>query len=250
MKSSEIIVYIVAVAAVLTFGIIGTYVIGQHHGFNVPINNLLDAAYFTIVTMSTVGYGDIYPVSETAKIFVIMLIIVGIGVFFGVIVSLSGEFMSDRIQILSGRVSRFEKRLLNRHVILIGSDVTNLYLAEKLAEKAERFIIVTSEQINADHLKRLGYTAYVADVTSNVEMQEFAPDKAKAIVIDVKDSSKAIYALLVAKELAKNAKIVVVAPTKDAEHHLRNIASGKATIVNPADIAASNISKSIFKWSS
>ena len=78
-------------------------------------------------------------------------------------------------------------------------------------------------------------------------MNEFEPKKAKAIVIDVKDSSRAIYALLVAKELAGPAKIVVVAPTRDAEHHLRNIAGGKAVIVNPADIAASTISNSIFK---
>ena len=50
-----------------------------------------------------------------------------------------------------------------------------------------------------------------------------------------------------AKELAAHAKIVVVSPTKDAEHHLRNIASGKAIIVNPSDIAATTITNSIFK---
>ncbi len=247
MRLTEIIIYVSAIMLVLIFGIAGTYILGQHGGFNVKISNLLDAAYFTIVTMSTVGYGDIYPVSESAKLFVMALIVVGIGIFFGVIIALSGEFMNDRIEVLTGGVNRFEKRMLNKHVILIGSDVTNLYLAEKLADKEERFIIITSEQANAEHLKRLGYKAYVADCTSEVEMNEFAPKKAKAIVIDVKDSSRAIYALLVAKEVAGSTKIVVVAPSKDSEHHLRNIASGKAVIVNPADIAASTISNSIFK---
>lgn len=247
MKLTEIVIYATVIILVLAFGIAGTYIIGQHGGFNVKINTLLDAAYFTIVTMSTVGYGDIYPVSATAKLFVMMLIIVGIGIFFGVIIAISGEFMNDRIAMFTGRVNRFEKRMLNKHVILIGSDTTNMYLAEKLAEKGERFIVITNEPEKADHLKRLGYTTYVADSTSDVEMNEFEPKKAKAIVIDVKDSSRAIYALLVAKELAGPAKIVVVAPTRDAEHHLRNIAGGKAVIVNPADIAASTISNSIFK---
>jgi len=247
MRITEVITYSAAVMAVLAFGIIGTYLIGQSGGFNVKINSLLDAVYFTVVTVSTIGYGDIYPVSATAKIFVIILIIFGIGVFFSTIVAVSGEFMNDRIEIFTGRVNRFEKRLLNKHVILIGSDVTNLYLAEKLAEKGERFIIITSDPTNADHLKRLGYRAYIADATSDDEMEEFELKKAKAIVIDVKDSSRAIYALLVAKDLASSVKIVVVAPTKDAEHHLRNIAAGKAVIINPADIAASTISDSIFK---
>jgi Trk K+ transport system NAD-binding subunit len=80
-------------------------------------------------------------------------------------------------------------------------------------------------------------------------MKEFEPKKAKAIVIDIKDSSRAIYALLVAKELAGtgSTKIVVVAATQEGEHHLRNIAAGKAVIVNPSDIAASTINESIFK---
>ena len=78
-------------------------------------------------------------------------------------------------------------------------------------------------------------------------MNEFEPKKAKAIVIDIKDSSRAIYSLLVAKDIAGSTKIVVVAPSQAAEHHLRNIAAGKAVIVNPADIAATTISNSIFK---
>ena len=148
---------------------------------------------------------------------------------------------------LAERVSSFEKRRLNKHIILIGSDTTNMYLAEKLTEKGEKFIIITSDPVRAESLKRMGYTAYVADSTSSAEMSEFEPKKAKAIIIDISDSSREIYALLVAKEVAGNCKIVVIAATKDVEHHLRNIAGGKATIVNPSDIAASTITSSIFK---
>jgi voltage-gated potassium channel len=229
------------------FGIIGTYIIGSHGGFNVKVNNLLDATYFTIVTLSTIGYGDIYPVTPTAKIFVILLIIVGLGVFLGAIGAISSEFMNRRIENLSGRLTAFEKRAMNKHVVLVGSGNTNTYLAEKLFEANAKFILLTNDADKADHFKRLGYRAYVTDSTSITDMKDFELGKSKAIVIDLKDSSRAIYALLVAKELAETAKIVVIAPTKDAEHHLRNIAAGRALIVNPADIAANTISESIFK---
>lgn len=246
-RITELTVYALALLTILLFGIAGTYIIGQHGGFNVKINNLLDATYFTIVTLSTIGYGDIYPVTPTAKIFVIVLIIVGLGVFLGAIAAITGEFMNRRIENLSGRLSSFEKRLMNKHIILVGSNTTNTYLAEKLHETNAKFIIVTNDPTNAEHFKRLGYRAYVSDSTSEVDMKEFEPKKAKAIVIDLKDSSRAIYALLVAKDLAGTAKIVVIAPTKDAEHHLRNVAAGRALIVNPADIAAKTISESLFK---
>ena len=246
MKLMGIMIYLISLLAVLVFGIMGTYVLGQHGGFDVKITGWVDAAYFTVVTVSTLG-GDIYPVTTTAKIFVMVLIIVGLGVFFSAIVAIAGEFMNERIEMLTGRVSTFEKRSLNKHVILIGSGTTNLFLAEKLSDKNERFIVITNDPSNAEHMKKLGYRAYVADSTSDADLREFEPQRAKAIVIDLKDSSRTIYALLVAKELATNAKIVVVAPTKAAEHHLRNIAAGKAMIVNPADIAAGTISDSIFK---
>ena len=117
--------------------------------------------YFTIVTMSTIGYGDIYPVSAMAKVFVIILILVGIGVFFSTIVAVSGEFMNDRIEIFTGRVSKFEKRLLEKHVILVGSEMTNLYLAEKLTEKMkdEGFATVETIEVLVRNLEaRLGMT--------------------------------------------------------------------------------------------
>ncbi len=247
MKIREMIAYLIAILAVLAFGIIGTYYLGQRGGFNVRINSLLDATYFTLVTLSTIGYGDIYPVSASAKIFVIILIIVGIGVFFSTIVVVAGDFMKERVEAITGRMSAFEKRRLNKHIILIGTSSTNAYLAEKLHESDERFIIVTSSPENAEHMKRLGYNVHVADSTSEIEMREFEPQKSKAIVIDIEDSSRAIYALLVAKELTSTSKIIVISPSKAAEHHLRNISGGRALVMNPAEIAASTISKSIFK---
>ncbi len=246
-RITELTVYATALITVILFGIIGTFIIGQSGGFNVKINSLLDATYFTIVTLSTIGYGDIYPVTPTAKIFVILLIVLGLGIFLGAVAAITGEFMNRRIENLSGRLTAFEKRVMNKHVILVGSNTTNTYLAEKLFEMNAKFIVITNDPTNADHLKRLGYRAYVADSTSVVDMKDFEPSKAKAIVIDLKDSSRAIYALLVAKELAGTTKIVVIAPTKDAEHHLRNIAAGRALVVNPADIAAKTISESMFK---
>lgn len=239
--------YLSALLVIVVFGILGTLYFGSRGGFNVPVTNLVDAAYFTFVTMSTVGYGDIYPVSQDARIFVIVLVTLGIGIFFGTIVALFGEFMNNRIQGITGRMTSFEKRSLNKHVILVGSNTTNLYLAEKLSERSERFIVVTNSEESAEAMKRQGYKAYVADSTSEVDMKQFEPNKAKAIIIDIKDSSRAVYALLVAKEISGSAKIIVVAPTKAAEHHLRNLAAGKALVINPSDIAATTISESLFK---
>ena len=66
--------------------------------------SLIDAAYFVIVTMATVGYGDIHPVTQWGKIFTIVLVVTGVGTFLGVIANMT-EIMLAKREI----VSRMEK---------------------------------------------------------------------------------------------------------------------------------------------
>ncbi len=248
--SVRITVYVIAVAFVLAYGITGTYVLGKagdFNGFNPKSNGIITAAYFTITTISTVGYGDITPSTQIAKIFIITLILGGLGVFFSAAVTISGEFLTGRIETLSGRIGRAESKLFGDHVVLIGTNTTNLYLAERLKENKERFIIITSDKVKADKLRyNNNYMSYVADATSDTDMQRFQLDKARSIVIDVKDSSRTIYVLLVAKELAKDKSIIVIAPSEEAERHIRSL-HVTSSIVNPSFIAASEISKNLFK---
>jgi hypothetical protein len=66
--------------------------------------SLIDAAYFVIVTMATVGYGDIHPVTTPGKIFSVVLIVMGVGTFLGVVANVT-EIMLARREI----ESRMEK---------------------------------------------------------------------------------------------------------------------------------------------
>ena len=72
--------YLAAFAVLLLFGIIGFMFIENM--------SLTDAIYFSIVTMATVGYGDIHPQTDIGKILTLIIIIGGVGTFLGVIASI------------------------------------------------------------------------------------------------------------------------------------------------------------------
>jgi voltage-gated potassium channel len=57
---------------------------------------LIDAAYYVIVTVATVGYGDIHPVTPAGKLFAIVLIITGVGIFLGVIANVTEIMLAKR----------------------------------------------------------------------------------------------------------------------------------------------------------
>jgi voltage-gated potassium channel len=239
--------YIVGIIIVFIFGISGTYVLGHYeHGFNVPINSLLDAAYFTTITLATVGYGDVVPVTNIAKIFVMVLIISGIGVFITSVTVITGEFVNSRMEKYSGRLSGFERRLLKNHVVLIGVDSVNLRLAERLKNKKAKFLIITSDKTMLDHLRSTGYKAYLADETNEDDMKNFELGKAKAIIMDMRDKSRMVYAILLVRNLAKDSRIVTVAHTKEEERNTRSMGVSIG-IINPADLASEILAKKLIE---
>ena len=58
--------------------------------------SIVDSAYFAIVTMATVGYGDVHPVTTGGKIFTVVLIIMGVGTFLGVIANITEIMLTKR----------------------------------------------------------------------------------------------------------------------------------------------------------
>ncbi|MGI0100171.1 MAG: ion channel [Candidatus Micrarchaeaceae archaeon] len=246
METPLKIAYATAIAAVFIFGIAGTYIIAGSGGFSMNNMTLLDAAYFTIVTMSTVGYGDITPVTALAKIFVIVLIVIGLSIFLSLVTLISGDFVNSRIERLSKRISGAERRGLSGHVVLIGTDGVNLAIAKSLHDKGKKFIVVTSDKVMLDRLDGLGYKAFVADLTTEGDMLQFRINRAESVIIDVRDSSLLVYSLLVIRTIAKGVKTIIIAPNVDSVRHLGELGILKnERLISPNNIAADAIMGSI-----
>jgi len=81
----------VFLALFLVIMILGTLGFMHTEGFS-----LLDSLYFSIVTVATVGYGDIHPVSQGGKFLAILLIICGVGTFLGVVANATEIFLERR----------------------------------------------------------------------------------------------------------------------------------------------------------
>ncbi len=236
--------YCVAIAIVLVYGTIGAYLLGQGNNFNVKINSAIEALYFTVVTISTVGYGDIVPVTNLGRIFDIVLIISGLSIFLSALTVLSGEFLSSRMEKLYTGLSAPEKRRMKNHIVLIGYDTTNALIAERLKGQRRNFIIISSDKLAIDSLRAKGYPAFLADYTIKAEMERFELSRATDIVIDLRDSSKTVYVVLVVKKLIKDStRISVIAYNADMEMHLSDLEINK--IINPITIAADELTKEL-----
>ncbi len=238
----KIIAYVILIIAVIGSGSILTYFIGNYyHAFNVQMDPV-NAIFFTVTTLSTVGYGDMVPVTYLGKEFVIVLIIFGFGIFIGALSLISGEVMKERMDKLSGRLSGLEKKFLKNHIVLIGTDSVNLVLAENLKKINRNFIIITSDETESEKLKELNYRVFNADITSEEEMKKFLLDKASEIIIDVSNSSILLYTFLIVSSLSKEADKIIIVHSPEAEKRFVDLnLPSNCTILNPSSLVAVSI---------
>ncbi|MCL5786973.1 MAG: ion channel [Candidatus Marsarchaeota archaeon] len=238
-------VYAAILLLVVIFGTAFSYALGATN-FNIPISNPLTALYFTIITISTVGYGDIYPVTAVGRIFTMILVLAGISTFIGAVTAISSDFMSKNVAKLSGRISGLERRTLSRHHVLIGTDFINQDIADKFRRERENFIILSADKTTADRYVDDGLRAFVADPTSETDMRKFEMHRARSIIIDLNENSLTVYALLIVRKLAPNVLTIVVAQNSEIAERVSDLGLKKnERVINVSSHLAGEIVRSL-----
>lgn len=192
---------ILSIATVVSYGTVGSFLIGN--GFHPAITKISAAFYFTIVTLSTVGYGDIVPVSMQARFFSISLVIFGIAIFATAIATTLGPGITAEVErIFSGTKRRMES---SDHVIVVGEGEIAAHTAAALSA--------------AGHL-----VERITDSASALKPQTLADahiDKARMIVAACSDDNQNAVIALIAKDVNPKIRVVAVAGSTDAIRHLK-----------------------------
>jgi voltage-gated potassium channel len=191
-----------AIAVVLTYGVIGSQILGA--GFNPPIQGGLTGLYYTLMTLSTVGYGDIVPVTAQARVFAMTLVVFGIGIFVSAVVSSIGPAFAGQL----GRIVRMEKTqmVLKDHVIIVGGGAVAENTARELAQRKIEYVRITEATTeNPDT------PAIVGDPTEEGVLQSAGIANARMLIAARESDSDNAFVALLAKDLNPKVKVLVVA---------------------------------------
>ncbi len=215
---------VISILLLMSYAVFGSYVLGA--GFSPPIKNLVSALYFAVVTMSTVGYGDIVPKSEDARFFVISIIILGITVF-------ATSISAVIVPLLNGRMQRLlmggEKRHFRNHYLIIGDNslAQNTYRALR-ARHLRALVLVP---VIPEHEWMEKEDLLVGDATDLDVLRRAGAECALGVLaLRVIDSENA-FIILAAKELNISGK--TVAAVQDAKNLERLRQIGADLIISP-----------------
>lgn len=197
---------------------------------------LLDAFYYSTVTITTTGYGDILPVTDSARFVTTVLVTPARVLFLIILVGTTLEILAERSR-EAYRRNRWRKTLKD-HVIVCGFGTKGQSAVSTLRDKGckETEIVVIDERADArSKATARGYSAVGGSVTSTDSLAEAGIENARAIVVAVDRDDTAVLATLTARELNPSASIVAAVREEENVHLLQQ--SGATSVVTTASAA-------------
>jgi voltage-gated potassium channel len=219
-----------ALVGVLVYGTTGTYVLAdQFDGVDTP----LDAFYYTLVTASTVGYGDLTPATQTARLFSLSVVVLGTATFAVALASLLGPAIEARLTSAVGKMTVTQLELLENHVIVLGyGDLTEPILTE--LDGQVEFVVVTPDQHHSTDLADRGFNVLRADPSDEDPLKRVSIDEARAVVAATNDDAEDALAVLTARQLNLDVRIVAAATDRENSGKLKR--AGADTVISPTTI--------------
>ena len=163
-----------------------------------------DSFYWTVETLSTIGYGDIVPTTFWARILFFFVVFVGIGTFATALTEIATYFMEQKLLQMRG----LHRARMKQHAVIIGHDEGTEELVRQLRDRGLEAIVVDKD-LDAAALHAKGISAITGDPHASDTLERAGIRTAEALVLPSADDEGTVMVALKAKQM--NPKLRVVA---------------------------------------
>jgi voltage-gated potassium channel len=198
MTQTHTIIALVSVLFAMGYGAIGSYLLREQFK---GIHNFTDAIYYTLVTYSTVGYGDITPQTNDAKLFVITMIFIGIGAFATVVSVLIGPLLEGKLKKVFSMVEQFNH--MRGHAIICNVTQITMQIAKDMQKQNIDVVFIETDAQLIKQLDRLNLNIISGDSTDMHILKNAGLVDAKYFVIGDGHDGQTILTGMTAKNYLK-----------------------------------------------
>jgi voltage-gated potassium channel len=233
---------IVLIAALIAFtmciGTAGFHFLEGYSGF--------DAFYMTLITISTVGYQEIRPLSQAGRIFNSFLILFGVSAMFFAVGVMTQTIIELQLQ------DRYGKRRIRRaviqmkdHHIVCGFGRVGRNAALELQRAGAPFLVVDRSEQRVERAVQSGMIAMHADATRDESLREAGVERARGFIAALATDADNVFVILSAKTLNPGLAVVTRASEEDAEQKLRR--AGADTVFSPYSITGHRLAQALVR---
>jgi voltage-gated potassium channel len=193
-----------SIGSLIVYAVFGSLYLGDD--FSPPIQNLLTAFYFSIVSMSTVGYGDIVPRSDTARLFTASIIVLGITVFATSVSAVIGPVIGGHLKrIVKGGISNVTRK---NHYLIVGASPLAHSVYAGLVKRGYAATVIVAP--NTPHNYPAQADLIIGDASDTATLHGAGAETALAALALRSDDAENAFVILALKELAPKVRTVAL----------------------------------------
>ncbi len=220
--------------------ILGVVVVGSVGFVLIEGYSWVEALYMTVITVSTVGFGEVRELSEEGMLFTSILIMGSLGTFAYSISALTTYFVNGeyRTTFKEARLKQEVEKLRN-HGIVCGTGRVGEMAVQELLDHNTPVVIVENDVEKADSLSAEGHIVISGDATRDENLASAGITKAKSVITTLPSDAQNLYVVLAAREMAPNIHIVSRASKLNSVSKLR--VAGANNVIMPDKVGGAHM---------
>jgi voltage-gated potassium channel len=206
-----------------------------------------DAFYMTIITIGTVGFMEVQPLSDPGRLFTAFLIITGFGTFAYAITSVTGY-------VIDGEFREYYRHLktlnaiekLNGHVIICGYGRNGRQAAQVLKKHDKRFVVVEQKKDEVEKLNhKFSHLVLEGDATQDEVLLKAGVERAAALITTLPIDADNVFIVLTARSL--NPKLTIISRASDDNSDRKLKTAGADNVIMPDKIGGAHMASLVLK---
>lgn len=208
--------------------------------------SLLDSLYLTVQTVTTVGYGDISPITPAGRAFAVVFMLVSVSTVAYVLSSTVQSIIQSELIATFGQRRRSRKMSkLRDHFIICGAGRVGSQLVQHMQRAGETFVVIEQEAAKVNELSEGGTMVLLRDATREDTLREAGVENARGLAACLPDDADNVYVVLTARDINPQLHIVARAAEEQAEPKL--LRAGANRVVAPTIIGGRQLAMALRK---
>ncbi len=205
--------------------------------------SIWDGIYMTFITLTTIGFEEVNPLSPRGRIFTIAIGTVGI-VTIGFIVTRTTQLLVTRQRLRKRHMERMIRRLKN-HYLICGYGRIGARIARDFQDAGRSFVIIENASHKIEKLEKTTFLYIEGNAEAEETLKEARIEYAQGMITTLTQDSDNVFATLIARELRPNMMILARAST--SENVRRLYRAGATKVVSPYEIGADRMARVILR---
>lgn len=208
--------------------------------------NFAEGLYMTVITVGTVGFGEVHPLSAGGRVYTMALILLSTGVMVYASASLTALILEGELFGLLKR-KRMNKLIstLTDHYVVCADSRIGQHIIEELGRIGQPFVVIEKEPEKVDALLARNILAIVGDATTDASLLEAGIERAKGLATTLHTDADNLFVVLTARRLNQNLRIIAKALDEASRDKLQQV--GADGVVMPQAIGGMRMASELLR---